>query len=258
LITVASESETGRRLRLEEASPRPSGQIGIDQVRALEGWMGPTPHSGRWKVAILDGADSLTEQAAHACLKLLEEPPEKSILLLIATALHRLPATLVSRCHLVRCAPQGIGRVARFLQEDERLDPALSGMLATCAGGRLGLALRFHREERLSAKNAAIDQLLKGWREGAVEVPLGNAPRPEVQESLDWLAAWWRDLLVLSLGGDPAWLIHQDRLWEIQKEAGGLPLVEELLERIERAYWVQEAIQRNASPRIGLAALLSR
>ena len=243
VIVVSAESETG--------------SLGIDQVRNLTSWLSLTPYQGRWKVGLIEGADRLTEEAVHASLKLLEEPPEKSILLLTATGLQRLPATLISRCALVRCVPQGIEKVARFLKEREQLDPEVSRILAVGSGGRLGLALEFHRAQRLAAKNAVLDQLLTACRQKRPEIPLGTAPREEVEEALEWLAAWWRDLLLLNLKADPAWVIHQDRLPELQRIAGGLS-VEELSDRVEWTYWVQEAIQRNASPRIALSTLFCR
>ncbi|MBI3614895.1 MAG: hypothetical protein HY211_00055 [Candidatus Omnitrophica bacterium] len=270
LRIVSSESETG--------------QLGIDQVRSLAGWLSLTPYQARWKVGLIDGADRLTEEGAHAALKLLEEPPGKSVLLLTAAALQRLPATLISRCHLVRCVPQGIERVTGFLKEEERPEPAgrlepasriesttqrlqvvrpplaaatLAQMLATWSGGRLGLALEFHRGERLAVKNGVLNQLLAACRQRTPEIPLGTAPRQEVEEALEWLAAWWRDLLLLALKADPAWVIHQDRLQELQK-TGDSGSVEEFLQRIEWTYRAQEAIQRNASPRIALATLFCR
>ena len=235
-----------------------AGQTGIDQVRALAGWISLTPYEARWKVGLIEEADRLTEEAAHACLKLLEEPPEHSILLLTAAGVHRLPSTLVSRCHIVRCAPQGIRRVAQFLQEGEKLEPAQARMMATWSGGRLGQALESHRQQRLGIKNELINQLLTACRQKQPEVPLGNAPRAEVEEALEWLAAWWRDLLLLALQGDPAWVIHQDRLEELRRELAAGPSREELLDRVEWTYRVQEAVQRNASPRIALATLLCR
>ena len=241
--TISPESETG--------------QIGIDQIRAVARWMSLTPYGNGFKVAILDGADRLTEQAVHASLKLLEEPPQRALFLLIASSLHGLPATLVSRCHVVRCVPQGIRRVAETLIEREQIPEVLSSMLACVSGGRLGLALTLKRTSALAEKNIALDQLLTAWRQNLAEVPLAQAPRVEIEESLEWLAAWWRDLLILKLKGDPAWLIHQDRLEDLKKDLS--PNEASLLvQRVDRIYGVQEAIQRNASPRIALAALLTR
>lgn len=230
-------------------------QLGIDSIRMLANSMALTPYQGRWKVGIIEDADRMTEESMHACLKLLEEPPEKSVIILIAQAAHRLPATLVSRCHLVRCAPQGVTRVAAFLQSQEKMDPAMAAMLAVSSGGRLGKALDFYRSGRWKEKNVKLNELLQAHRSGTLEVPLGKASRLEIEEALGWWTAWWRDLLLLKLGGDPAWVIHQDRLSELTQSAPSMS-VEPLLQQIERAYWVQGAIEQNASPRIALAALL--
>ncbi len=248
VILVAPESE--------------AGQVGIDQIRTLVNGMSLTSLSGRWKVGIVEQADRLTEEAAHAFLKFLEEPPERCLILLIAAAPQRLPQSLLSRCHQVRCVPQGIQRVASFLKEREHLEGSQAMMLATLSGGRLGLALDFHREGRSAEKNQVLDQLLAARRQGILEVPLGTAGRLRVEEGVEWLAAWWRDLMVLSLGGKPEWVLHQDRLKDLQKELAARPVTAEqirkLLDCVEKAYWAQEAIQRNASPRIALAAVLSQ
>jgi len=233
-----------------------SGDIGIDQVRQMEGWMSLTPFSGNWKVAILDPADQLTEQSTHACLKILEEPPARSIFILLARSPHRLPATLLSRCHQVRCSPQGIERTAATLREKEKLDPAAARMLAICSGGRLGMALQFHKTGRLTDRNEALDLILAALKRKELETPLAKKSRDEIEEYVEWYASWLRDLLVLSVGGNPDWVIHQDRLEQLQKAAASVP-AETILRQVDRAYRVQEAVQRNASVRTALSVLLS-
>ena len=235
----------------------------------MAGRVSLTPFEGPWKVAIVSEADRLTEEATHACLKILEEPPENTIFLLTTQAPDRLPATVVSRCTVVRCAPQGVERVERHLQEKEGLPAEQARRLAMISGGRLGLALRFHRTDKLASKNEQLDQLLSAQKKRALEVPLGKAPREEVLEALQWYAAWWRDLLVLSVGGKAEWVIHQDRLEDLRltlrqaqgerssRRAQDERHVEELLGYIDRTYRVREAVERNAGLRIALAALLS-
>lgn len=198
----------------------------------------------------------MTEEAGHACLKLLEEPPARSVLILTAEALHRLPATLVSRCYLVRCVPQGVESVAAFLQTGQKIEKDLAEMLAVSSGGRLGRALELYRTGRWKGKNDQLNDLLHAQREGILETPLHQASRLEIEEALGWWTAWWRDLLLLKLGADSAWVIHQDRLPELKK-ISHLSSTETILQQIERAYWVQGALEQNASPRIALAALLS-
>ena len=234
-------------------------QIGIDQIRAMGNWAALTPHSGQWKVAILDPVDRLTEEAANACLKVLEEPPARTLFLLLATGVHRLPTTLVSRCHQIRCFPQGVDRVASYLRDKEELEPPIAQMLAVSCGGRLGLALQFHRTDLLKARNSALDQMLTARQKGELEIPLGKAPREEIVESLEWYAGWWRDLLVLALQGESDWVIHQDRIEELKRAGvGQKQSIPELIRQVERAYWVQEAVQKNASARMALSVLLNR
>ena len=242
LLIMGPESETA--------------QIGIDQVRTLTNWASLTPYAGVYKVALLEGADHLTEEAAHACLKLLEEPPENSCLILTASSVTRLPRTLVSRCYVVRCAPQGIHKVASFLKEKEKLDFAQAQRLAVLSGGRIGIALKL-KAEGWSAKKAALEELLAARRQKIVEVPLGDAPRLELEEALEWFASWWRDLLVLKLGGRENLLIHQEYLAQLQQVSREPLTLEVLLRQVDRTLKAHEAIQRNASPRIALAALLS-
>ena len=230
------------------------GDILIDQIRAMEGWMSLTPYGGIAKAVILDAAENLTEESTHACLKILEEPPARSIFLLLSTAEHRLPATLLSRCHKIRCAPQGIERTAGALQK-EGLDPAAARMLAISSGGRLGMALQFHRTGRLAKRNEALDLILEARKRKILENPFSpKTSREEIEEYVEWYASWCRDLLVLSVGGDPGWVIHQDRLEELKKSPVDRTSI---LTQVDRAYRVQDAVRKNALVKSAMAVLLS-
>ncbi len=233
------------------------GGILIEQVRAMEGWMSLTPYGGIAKAVILDPAENLTEESTHACLKILEEPPARSLFLLISTAEHRLPATLLSRCHKVRCSPQGIARTAEALQK-EGLDSAAARMLAISSGGRLGIALQFHRTGRLAKRNAALDQILEARKKKDLENPFPpKTSRDEIEEYVEWYAGWCRDLLVLSVGGDPSLVIHQDRLEELKKIVQSPSDLTPILSQVDRAYRVREAVQSNALVKSAMAVLLS-
>ena len=90
-----------------------STQIRIEQVRELSAELALTAHQGGYKVGILSPADTLNRFAANALLKTLEEPPQGTLLLLVATQPSRLPATILSRCQKVRVrAPQPAEAIA--------------------------------------------------------------------------------------------------------------------------------------------------
>lgn len=79
-----------------------SRQIRIEQVRELGEELALTSHQGGYKVGILWPADALNRFAANALLKTLEEPPPRTLLMLVATQPSRLPATILSRCQRIR------------------------------------------------------------------------------------------------------------------------------------------------------------
>ena len=90
-----------------ELKDNKSGQIKLEQIRKLVGFMGHRPGRGGWRVAIIDSMDQVNRNGANALLKLLEEPPEKTMLFLVASRPGRLPPTIRSRCRVLRIAPPG-------------------------------------------------------------------------------------------------------------------------------------------------------
>ena len=78
-----------------------SRAIRVEQIRALNSMMGKTSYEGGWKVGIILHADCLNDNAANAFLKTLEEPPDKSLLLIVTENTHQLLPTIISRCQRV-------------------------------------------------------------------------------------------------------------------------------------------------------------
>jgi DNA polymerase-3 subunit delta' len=87
--------------------------IAVDQVRRLATFFGSTAGEGGWRVAIVDSADELKSEGANALLKILEEPPPRSLFLLVSHAPGRLLPTIRSRCRRLALRPLGQGDVAR-------------------------------------------------------------------------------------------------------------------------------------------------
>ncbi len=90
-----------------EKSKRYSQWIGVDEVRRLRAFLGNTAGEGGWRVVIVDRADELNQNAANALLKALEEPPSKTLFLLISSAEGRLPVTIRSRARTLRVTALG-------------------------------------------------------------------------------------------------------------------------------------------------------
>jgi len=93
-----------------------STQIKIEQIRALSEELGLTAHQGNYKVAVITPADTLNRFAANALLKTLEEPPARTLLMLVVTQPSRLPATILSRCQKVRIRAPARQEAVAWLQ----------------------------------------------------------------------------------------------------------------------------------------------
>lgn len=115
--------------------------ITIDEVRKLKGFFNLSATDGGWRVAIVDAADELNAAAANGLLKILEEPPEKVVILLVAHQPSTLLPTIRSRCRNLRCETldaADMGAVLAQVGHAGHMSPAL----ASLSGGAPGQAIR--------------------------------------------------------------------------------------------------------------------
>ena len=141
-----------------EKTKKMRGDIVVDQIRGLGRFFAMTSAEGGWRIAIIDGAEEMNPNAANALLKLLEEPPENSLLLLVSHAAGRLLPTIRSRCRHLALRPLAeadamavLAQQAPEMDEDERLG------LVRLAEGSPGRALAMGAEGGLQT----YDELLK-------------------------------------------------------------------------------------------------
>ena len=80
-------------------------KIHIEDIRGLKSFISFKPYSSEYKLAVIDNAETLTLEAANAMLKILEEPPKRSVLILISSKPKLLPRTILSRCETVIFSP---------------------------------------------------------------------------------------------------------------------------------------------------------
>ena len=91
-------------------------ELPVDEVRRLAGFFGMTSGAGGWRVAIVDTADDMNANAANALLKLLEEPPRRAMLMLLANRPGQLLPTIRSRCQRLDLRPLDEATVAEALK----------------------------------------------------------------------------------------------------------------------------------------------
>ncbi|MDZ3838463.1 MAG: DNA polymerase III subunit delta', partial [Rhodospirillales bacterium] len=117
-------------------------EIVVDDVRAVGAFLAQTPAEGGWRIVIVDKADALNRNSANALLKVLEEPPEKALLLLVSDAPGRLLPTIRSRCRRLALQPLPEAVVADLLgRHRPDLGDGTRDGLAALAEGSIGTAL---------------------------------------------------------------------------------------------------------------------
>ncbi|MBI5119688.1 MAG: DNA polymerase III subunit delta' [Rhodospirillales bacterium] len=139
---------------------KPRTEIVVEDVRGLGQFLSLTPAEGGWRLVIVDAVDEMNRSAANAILKLLEEPPARSLLLLVCHQPGRILPTIRSRCRRLALSPlpedlsvRLMGRYAPEIPSEE------ARSLIRLAEGSLGRALDLHAEGGLGLYREMIDLL---------------------------------------------------------------------------------------------------
>ncbi|HEX7307839.1 DNA polymerase III subunit delta' [Lentzea sp.] len=137
--------------------------ISVAEMRSLVQISARRPTSGRWQVVIIEDADRLTEGAANALLKAVEEPPERTVFLLCAPSDHPddVSVTIRSRCRLVSLGSPRPAAIATALEEVDGVPPEMAQWAASVCGGHVGRARRL-----------AVDEQSRARREAVLRIPL--------------------------------------------------------------------------------------
>lgn len=133
--------------------------IGVKEARALVARAAQYPAVGRWQVMIVEDADRLTERAANALLKGIEEPTPHTVWLLCAPALEDVLPTIRSRCRQVSLRTPTTEAVATVLVRRDAVDPAMASFAARAAQGHIGRAKRLATDEDARLRRHAVLQL---------------------------------------------------------------------------------------------------
>jgi DNA polymerase-3 subunit delta' len=137
--------------------------ISVAEMRALVQISARRPTGARWQVVIITDADRLTEGAANALLKAVEEPPERTVFLLCAPSDHPedVPVTIRSRCRHLGLRTPSAPAIAEVLRARDGIAPEKADWAASVCGGHVGRARRL-----------ATDEAARTRRESVLRIPL--------------------------------------------------------------------------------------
>ena len=231
-----------------------SQRIRICQVRRLERMANLAPFAAPMRIFIIDGADHLQAEAAHALLKTLEEPPATSLLLLTAVDPAALLDTIRSRCQHLALHPMPLGELTSALRA-HGVEEEDAAALAQEAGGRFGLALLRHTDPSalLLRQTAREDMrmLVRAGRNERFDHVRGVArrwtrERESVLETIDAWREWWRAVLLAAVGVGPApdpAVAEEARVCEPEVALSALRVVERLRDHLRANTQAQLALE---------------
>lgn len=232
----------------------------IEQVRALQADAALGPYEAKRKVFILDRAEKMTEQAANALLKTLEEPPGWTVIVLLTTTPSALPSTIVSRCQMVTFSAISPDALEAFLL-GRGVDPTRARLMVSFSGGSIGRALSDEVASLASTRDLLLEELGRGLQAGpAALIDLAEKlakDREGLQQNLEVLSVWLRDLMVAKASRRQEWLVNQDRGEEVGRHAEGVTM-EAILDGLRAVHAAMDGLARNANPRLALENLLLR
>lgn len=138
----------------------PKGQmIRIETVRDLLQTLAMKPYEARCRVALIERADTLNPSAGNALLKVLEEPPARTVLILTAPQRSDLLPTIVSRCQHLRFYPVARQRLEEALATRHGIGKTEAAILAPLSGGSIGRALELERAGWVQRRTWLMDEL---------------------------------------------------------------------------------------------------
>jgi DNA polymerase-3 subunit delta' len=133
--------------------------IKVDEVRELLSRVTWAPSMSDWRVVVMEDADRLTEPAANALLKAIEEPGNRTVWLLCAPTLHDVLPTIRSRCRHLQLHTPSLEAVANTLVTREHIEPKLAKFAARVSEGHIGRAKYFATNEHRRSNRKIILQL---------------------------------------------------------------------------------------------------
>ncbi len=196
--------------------PEDKSGIAIAQVRALMDRLGFRALEARVKVALVRDAEGMNEEAANALLKTLEEPHPGTVLVLTTAVPAALPATVRSRCQVIRFPAMSNSALAQLLKSRYDMPSDDAQALAAFGQGSPGRALDLG-EGFMERRRAVLDTFLgAGGTEDFIKA--AGADRDSVREALGVVLMACRDALFIRTGAPQA-VVNRDRQLEIQRFA---------------------------------------
>ena len=212
----------------------------VDQMRQIEREANFRPYEGKARMFLIEDADKLNDPSANALLKVLEEPPDTSHIVLLTSRPAMLLPTIRSRCQMIRFSPLKPQEIETYLVANKLVGTADARSRASLARGSLGRAVDQDFDEYTSQREAML-RVLKSLASGndrgellkSAEDLNSAAFKDEYEARLDILETLIRDAWMLRLNAPTEVVVNQDLLAQLKQIA-------QSLDSVRPARWISQ------------------
>lgn len=242
---------------------QPTGpHIRIDQIRELCRILAMKPYEAEYRTVVISEAHRMNAEAGNALLKMLEEPPDRTILILTASTAADILPTIVSRCRHIRFNPIPVSLLAKELMEKQGMTFENAHALAVLSGGSLSKARKLPENNWINRRHWLLDifdMLVPGQHSDPglsrlfAAVSVLYTDKDLAVDCLEILKTLYRDILIVNYQSDN--LLNPDGREKIEAAAGRMD-TDDILGAIGAIDTALDRIRSNANVRLVLETLL--
>ena len=219
------------------------GSIGVDDIRdQLCSDILIRPYSSPWKIYIVDEAEKMTVQAQNALLKTIEEPPAYGIVLLLTENSEAFLPTILSRCVTLKLRPVKDEQIRKYLMEELHVPDYQAEVCTAFARGNVGKAKRLAESDHFQELKDQVVHLLRHLNDMEIyeitdAVRRAGEYKADIEDYLDLMALWYRDVLLFKATRQIDSLIFSDEINYISAQASKSSYegLEHILNALEKA-----------------------
>lgn len=188
-----------------------------EQIDAIQKSINILPYEGQRKIYILEDIDKITKQAQNSFLKTLEEPPQYVTILMTVTNSHSLLPTIISRCQVLKFSPLEQKEIINLLINTYQKSEDEAKIISSFSNGIVGKAIdiaqsnefKDMREELITI----IDEIINCDKVRLLTLrEFFNSQKEGIEEILDLMVTWFRDVLILKELNNDHFTINKDKI----------------------------------------------
>lgn len=243
VCSACKKSASGNHPDIKFISHEKPNSISVDDIRKqINDDIHILPYLGPYKIYIMNEAEKMTVQAQNALLKTLEEPPSYAVILLLTTSMEAMLPTICSRCVTLSMRPVPDQVLKEFLMKEVRVPDYKADIGVAFARGNLGRAKLLVSSEDFDKIREEAVTLLKYIDEMDVSEVVDaikkiNDYKFDINDYLDIISVWYRDVLMFKATNDVNGLIFKKEIQYIKKVAkkSSYEGIEIILDALEKA-----------------------